>query len=106
MNSILKEPFQQGRVQQNINDEIESISNDSSALLVDFLSGVLTLSHTKKAIFSEAIFSVLNDNYFKAEVHGNSCDGFDEDIKAVTYGETNIVLNMDGLYESVILFDI
>jgi len=89
-----------------ITDEIESFADDASLLLVDFLSGVLTLTHTKKAIFDDVRFSSLNENYFKAEISGFPVNGFDEDIKAVTYGETNIVKNIEGYFETVILFDI
>ena len=89
-----------------IADEIETFSDDSSLLLVDFLSGILTLTHTKKAIFDNVRFSSLNENYFKAEISGFPVNGFDEDIKAVTYGETNIVKNIEGYFETIILFDI
>jgi len=105
MNSIIdgeKIPGKEGL----IIDEIESFADDASLLLVDFLSGTLTLTHTKKAIFDTVRFSSLNENYFKAVISGYPVNGFEEDIKAVTYGETNIVKNIQGYFETVILFDI
>lgn len=105
MNSIITgDRVQRGNAA--ISDEIESFADDASLLIVDFLSAVLTLTHTKKAIFNEVKFSALNENYFKAEIYGFPIDGFEEDIKAVTYGETNIVKNIEGYFETVILFDI
>jgi SHS2 domain-containing protein len=107
MNSIINGIRKQsGPSTHKINDEIETFADDASLLLVDFLSGILTLTHTKKVIFDDVKFSSLNENYFKAEISGFPVDGFDEDIKAVTYGETNIIKNIDGYYETIILFDI
>ena len=105
MNSIIEgEKIQKKDVP--IADELESFADDASLLLVDFLSGILTLTHTKKAIFDNVRFSSLNENYFKAEISGFPVTGFDEDIKAVTYSETNIVKNIEGYFETIILFDI
>ncbi|MFI5144604.1 MAG: archease [Ignavibacteria bacterium] len=105
MNSIINgEKIQ--KKDGTIADELESFADDASLLLVDFLSGILTLTHTKKAIFDNVRFSSLNENYFKAEISGFPVNGFDEDIKAVTYSETNIVKNIEGYFEAIILFDI
>lgn len=105
MNSVIKI----SKIKTIEYDFIENIninSNDSSMLLIDFLSELLTLCHTKKAVFDSIDFVNLNETNLVAEIKGNEVDGFDEDIKAVTYTETNIAKNDNGLLEAVIVFDI
>ncbi len=106
MNSVLKNSVDGKYVENNIREIIEINSQDTSMLLIDYLSEVLTLSHTRKVIFDYVKFIILNDKYLKAEIKGTKSDGFDEDIKAVTYTETNIIKNKAGLFETIIVFDI
>ncbi len=106
MNSVLKNSYLNNIVENNTRETIEINSQDSSALLIDFLSEILTLSHSRKAIFNKVKFIIFNDKYLSMEISGNESDGFDEDIKAVTYTETNIIKNKGGLFEAIIVFDI
>lgn len=84
--------------------EIESV--DQTALLIDFLSTVLTLSHQNKAVFRHIMFEKLNETNCIAEVRGYPADGFDDDIKAVTYHEANVVNDKSGNFSTMIVFDI
>lgn len=93
---------QESRIRKNI--KIQSL--DKTTLLIDFLSEVLAQSQIEKAVFTEAKFSTLFDRELEAEISGVHVEGFEEDIKAVTYHGAEIVKNERGNYEATILFDI
>lgn len=86
--------------------EIKLAAIDETALLIDFLSEVLTKSHERKAVFCKVEFQSLKASEFKAKIFGVPVDQFDEDIKAVTYHEANIIKNAQENYETMIVFDI
>ncbi|MFC2130809.1 archease [Bacteroidota bacterium] len=90
----------------NIKEIIEVESIDITALLIDFLSDILSLMHQNKALFCKVQFEQLSETYLIAEVSGFEVSGFDEDVKAVTYHEADVKLNENGLYETVIVLDI
>lgn len=79
---------------------------DATALLVDFLSEALSLSHQENVVFCQVDFSRLEETSLTAIMCGCPVDAFDEDIKAVTYHEANIVQNEDGAFQTTIIFDI
>lgn len=81
-------------------------SVDDTALLIDFLSDVLTLCHEHKAVFCELVFQELNPGHLQASVGGRPANGFEEDIKAVTYHEANVRQNENGQWETLLIFDI
>lgn len=81
-------------------------SCDTTTLLIDFLSEVLTLNHIHKALFCTATFIQLTTHQLNAIIHGLPVAQFDEDIKAVTYHEANIVCDTQGILSTVIVFDI
>ncbi|MEK7123435.1 MAG: archease [Patescibacteria group bacterium] len=80
-------------------------SADAAALLIDFLSEVLTQSQINRAVFYNADFSKLSDTELEAEIKGVKIAEFDEDIKAVTYHGAEIV-QKDGVYEATVIYDI
>lgn len=105
MNSIIRESRiknQELRIKRNI--EIQS--PDKTALLIDFMSEVLYLSQTNREIYMEVNFLEFSEMALKAEIYGQKVDEFDEDIKAVTYHEANIIKNEKGNFETMIVFDI
>lgn len=59
-------------------------SPDLTALLVDFLSEVLTLSHLQKAVYGRLSTLYITDQKFESDTEGISASAFDQDIKAVT----------------------
>lgn len=81
-------------------------SPDNTALLIDFLSEVLTLSHNNNAVFRSVTIDKLTDNKLTGTISGFKTDGFDDDIKAVTYHEAEIKTNDSGNLETMIVFDI
>lgn len=83
---------------------IESI--DQTSLLIDFLSEALQYSHEEKIIYCRVKIIKLEEKSLEAEIFGRGADGFDEDIKAVTYHEAEIRKNEKGNWEVTIVFDI
>ena len=104
MNSVIKTGDLSEKKEVSVN--IEIYSEDASMILIDFLSEVLSISHIKKAIFSEILFNSLTNKELNANVKGFEVDGFDEDIKAVSYSETEIRRNDTGQFEAIVVFDI
>lgn len=81
-------------------------SPDLTALLVDFLNEVLHRMHTTKAAFTDVRFVELKEQSLAALLEGKRITGFDEDIKAVTYHEADIVRDADGTLHTNLIFDI
>lgn len=81
-------------------------SLDTTALLIDLLSEVLSLTYVKKALFTQMSFQKLSDRELEACIYGTRTESFDEDIKAVTYHEAEITKNSDGTFSTIIVFDI
>ena len=104
MNSIMKERgYERGEKSKRI---ISVESPDETALLVDFLNEVLYQSHTNKEVYIEVNFLEFSETALKAEIYGQKVDGFDEDVKAVTYHEADVIKNEKGNFETMIVFDI
>lgn len=91
---------------EKLTKEIRIASADATALLVDFLSETLAQSHIEKAVFDAVKFIKLSNEELEAEISGECAEGFEEDIKAVTYHGARIIKNDAGNYEVTILFDI
>lgn len=87
-------------------DRIEITATDTTGLLVDFLSEVLTRCHIRKVIYCGIVFLELSDTNLKATISGKKADHFEEDIKAVTYHEADVRINENNQYETIIIFDI
>ncbi|OGI69691.1 hypothetical protein A3A09_03070 [Candidatus Nomurabacteria bacterium RIFCSPLOWO2_01_FULL_42_20] len=91
---------------KDVEKEIKVDASDATVLLIQFLSKVLTYSHTEKAVFCEANFSKLTEIEIEAKIFGQKIDEFEEDIKAVTYHEAEVKKNEREEYETMIVFDI
>ena len=85
---------------------IKTRSRDKTALLVDFLSEVLTLSQINKETYSGIIFKKLTEKEAEAELKGIPVLEFEEDIKAVTYHEADVKKNAQDMWATNIVFDI
>ena len=81
-------------------------AGDATGLLIDLLSEVLTQSHAQRAVFCRFKSLALDATAVRAEVLGRTVDGFDEDIKAVTYHEAGILRNETGNWQTNVVFDI
>ncbi len=93
-------------VGSEIHKKISITSQDNVALLIDFLSDVLSESHFEYVIFTRVEISELTNKTLSAIVYGYPVESFDEDIKAVTYHEAYVIQNASGGYESQVIFDI
>ncbi len=74
-------------------------------LLVDFLSDVLTASYEERAVFCAVEFEKISGGEVRAEIFGKKVEGFDEDIKAVTYHGAKIAETESG-FEITLTLDI
>lgn len=106
MNNILKKDYEKESKRTLFSREIELLSIDTTSLLIDFLSGALTLSMIDKAIFQSLDFLEFKENKLRARLIGTRVDKFMTDIKAVTHHEAKIIKNKKGNYETKIVFDV
>ncbi len=107
MNQILKKDFCKRRIDIPTIHQIQISSPDTTtALLIDFLSEALTLSHIHGTIFCRVEFIELGSDSLTANLLGVKVKGFDEDIKAVSYHEAEIERNNRGNLQTNLVFDI
>ena len=106
MGNILKIDFCSSATSFKLSRYLEINAPDTTVLLIDFLSEVLTLSHAEKIIFCKLKMTHLDDFNLKAFVYGVKVDSFDEDIKAVTYHEAEVKQLEGGQWQTHIIFDI
>ena len=106
MSHILNETICDTNDQFSIKTKIEVRSMDTTLLLVDFLSEVLSHSYANNCIYCDVEVRELEEQYLLAEVSGKETAYFDEEIKAVTYHEAAVKKNEQGRWETLIIFDI
>ena len=105
MNSILKRDYNRKNKMHIVTQEIAVLSHDATALLIDFLSEVLTLSYIHQVIFYRVDFIEFHENSIHAKLSGTRVDKFTEDIKAATYHEAEIK-KTNGKWQTTVVFDI
>ncbi|MDI6591965.1 MAG: archease [Patescibacteria group bacterium] len=91
---------------KEVRRKIKIKSLDLPVLLVDFLSEVLYLSQVNREAYSNVKFAKFSDRELEAEIFGQKVERFGEDIKAVTYHNSEVKQNEDGSWQATILFDI
>ena len=91
---------------EKIYETINLSSVDDTALVIDFLSETLMMMYKHKAIFSDVNIIRLLNHSIQAEIVGFAVDGFNEDIKAVTYHEAEISSINENELEIIITLDI
>lgn len=80
-------------------------SSDKDSLLVDFLSEALYLSDLHNEAYLDVLITDFNEKHIEGELHGIRVEGFENEIKAVTYHDLHII-NKDGVWQVDIVFDI
>lgn len=105
MGNILKDRFCEEQLPFDKKFKIYLTAEDTTSLLIDFMSEVLSISYTEKMIFCNAAFLVLEKTTANIEIYGRHVASLDEEIKAVTYHEAE-VLKCKGFWETIIVFDI
>lgn len=88
LNQFLHSDSDKMKPDEALTVDIEVESADTTALLIDFLSDVLTLSHIHKAVFFELSIEELTNRTLKGALTGSKVSSFDRDIKAVTYHDS------------------
>lgn len=106
MSNVLRESFcdQQNQLDKRMIIEVEAA--DCTNLLIDFLSDVLSCSYIEKVVYCHLNIIEFSEHNIKAELSGASVEQFDEEIKAVTYHEADIVKNDKGFWTTCVIFDI
>jgi len=100
-----------GAIDENdeVSREVEADALDLPALLVDFLSKLLSLSDIGNEIYNRFEVSLMQTNnetwWLKANVYGYGVKGFKTEIKAVTYNELKLE-EEDGNWVAEVVFDI
>lgn len=87
-------------------EQVELKASEVTHLLIDFLSEVLSLSYVERSVFCKLSCSELTEKSINAEIHGRPVDRFDEEIKAVTYHEADVIRTNEGNWNVTIIFDI
>ncbi len=77
-----------------------------NSLLVDFLNEILYLSQINKEIYSKIKFKKFSDTEIEAELIGQKIKRFNLDIKAATYHNLDITRLKNGIWQTIVLFDI
>lgn len=90
----------------SITKDIKLTAQDNTELLINFLSDVLTHSHIHKTIFYKLEIISYSLNNFHVRIHGIAQKRFAEDIKAITYHEANVQKDNNGIWETIVVFDI
>lgn len=85
--------------------EIEVSSVDLETLLIDFLNEVLYNANIYKEIYTDVDIEEFSETYIRAKISGFKVDGFDDDIKAVSYHNLKIE-HKDNKYICKIVFDV
>lgn len=106
MASVLKEDICSKQEASVLERSVVLESSDRTALLVDFLSEILTLSYVENAVFCTARFNQISETALACTVYGIPIDHLDEEIKAVTYTEALVERKDNGKWVSDIVFDI
>jgi len=80
-------------------------SHDKDSLLVDFLSEALYLSDLHNEAYLDVDIKEFDSNHIIAELRGVQIEGFENEIKAVTYHGLHIE-QKDGMWQVDVVFDI
>ena len=103
MNEILKPKIKGQRSKVR---NIEITSTDLNALLVDFLSEINYLRQVNREVYDKVKFTKFSAVKVEAELNGRKVEEFGEDIKAVTFHELDVRQGPEGIWETVIVFDV
>lgn len=106
MCNILNERFCQEQKEFPKQVNISLSAPDLTCLIVDFLSEVLSISYTERALFCEMEVVEISETKISATLFGAQNTHLDEEIKAVTYHEAQVMQNTSKHWETLIVFDI
>lgn len=80
---------------------------DLNSLLVEFLSAALADADTHGMVFADVSFEKFGEDFLEGEFWGTEVEGFDRDIRAVSYEAVDIKRNSEtGRYETALVFEV
>ena len=106
MSQILNENFCREQREFPVRVSVSLTAPDLTCLIVDFLSEVLSISYTERALFCKMEVVEISETKLTANIYGAHNSHLDEEIKAVTYHEAQVLQNRAKNWETVIVFDI
>ena len=83
--------------------KIKVEAQDQSSLLVDFLNEILSESNIEGKIFPRVKILRISSKLVEAQIFGVGVDGFEEDVKAVSYHNVEIEKKGDKLQATLVL---
>ena len=89
----------------SVNRTVDVSAQSVDLLLVEFLSEALYLSDVYNEAYLDTDVEYISQTQVKALLKGVPIEGFDQEIKAVTYHEL-LVKQTNGLWVADVLFDI
>jgi SHS2 domain-containing protein len=92
--------------EKKVGHHISTEASDPTALLIDFLNEILTLAHVNKEAYTDIQWEKLSNTALNVIVRGVKVDAFDRDIKAVTFHQAEVRQNPNGIWETLLVFDI
>lgn len=99
--------FEQKKKSLKGRHEIKIEAVDLPSLLIEFLSEVITQSDIHNKVFTDVVFKEFGENFLTGELTGSTVDGFDKEIKAVSYQDIDVKRNPEtGMYETVLVLDV
>lgn len=106
MGNILREGGCKADIPYPLTRRLDLRARDATCLLIDALSDILSLCFIDKALFCRPEFLELSETRMVADLFGYAVDGFDEEIKAVTYHGAQLRRNRQKIWETRVIFDI
>lgn len=106
MMSVIRKDYEQLKPESSRRRTFSVHSLDRETLLIEFLSVLLAMIDTENELYPTLTITELHERRLRAEAIGGAVDGFDADIKAVTYHDVAITEHPDGTYETTITLDV
>ncbi len=103
---ILKPGFCRADTAVTKRQQLKVTSLDVTTLLIDVLSEVLTRSYLDRTVFCGTSWTRLTETQAELTILGAPTDGFQRDVKAVTYHEADVREIAPGQWQTTIVFDI
>ncbi|HJW93524.1 MAG TPA: archease [Thermoanaerobaculia bacterium] len=103
--AALTEFMQPAFIDDVVSASFELDAIDTTSLLVDFLSEVLTRCHVRHEAYESVVFASLDALSLRASLRGRKARAFGEDVKAVTYHEAEVV-QREGGWSTMLVLDI
>ena len=106
MGNILRSNVSENHHGPEQSREIEVRASNITNLLIDFLSEVLSYIYIDKILYYKIEIFNVSKTVISARITGHPLDYLDEEIKAVTYHEAEVINDDKNNWQVTIIFDI